>query len=248
MIKKETINNILNLIIIILIICIILLICKKYIENFNSNYTINIVDGFVYINLENRDDRKKLILEELKKINVNDEKLHKVSGIYIPKNGHKGCIQSHLLALNIGKMNKWNLTAIIEDDAELTVEPKKFEEEIHNIFNELESKKINWDVLMLVTSNKEIDNTINYNHVEKLKHATTGIFYIVKNNYINKIIELFENCNYKMNYNKWGTDDTFEPNALDQRWNELIKKDNWYCSKLQLFKNRNIRSTINTRK
>ena len=43
-------------------------------------------------------------MKELEKLNTDMSKVHKVSGVYMPKNGHKGCIQSHILALNMIKM------------------------------------------------------------------------------------------------------------------------------------------------
>ena len=58
-----------NIYIIITVICIlliILLVCKKIYDNFDNNWTDKI-DGIVYINLENREDRKKVLLQELTK-------------------------------------------------------------------------------------------------------------------------------------------------------------------------------------
>ena len=49
---------------------------------------------------------------------------------------------------------------------------------------------------------------------------------------------------------KWGAcekENGWEPYALDQKWNELIKKDNWYCPKKNLVKQRNSWSSTNTR-
>ena len=88
------------------------------------------IDAFIYINLERREDRKKELLAELEKLGIPSSKIFKVSGVYIPDNGHKGCIQSHILALNMAKLNNWRNVMIMEDDAELTVGPKEFKNEI----------------------------------------------------------------------------------------------------------------------
>jgi hypothetical protein len=40
---------------------------------------------YIYINLENREDRKKIILQEFKKMDVSEENIYKISGINIPK-------------------------------------------------------------------------------------------------------------------------------------------------------------------
>ena len=102
---------------------------RKTIEHFfnNSKKGIERIDGVIYINLENREDRKKLILDEMELMKIPEDKINKVSGIYIPKNGHKGCVQAHLLALRIAKMNNWSNTLILEDDAKLTCKPDEFQ-------------------------------------------------------------------------------------------------------------------------
>jgi hypothetical protein len=246
----------LNLTLLVFIIILIIYMCLYYdninnmiIEGFEeeNNEGLNKCDGIVYINLENREDRKKIFLEEVKKINLDENKLHKVSGVYIPKNGHKGCVQSHILALRIAKMNDWNTTCIMEDDIELVNNPEDFNEKVNRIFNELKEKSIEWDVIMLSYANESIDNNEKYETINKIKFGTTSTCYIVKKEYIEKLIMLFEHCQSMMSNDKWGEDDGHESYALDQKWNELIKQDNWYCSKSKLINQRNIKSSINSR-
>ena len=117
-----------------ILIIVLLVIGWKYwsntvVEPFESN-PIDKIDGVVYINLENREDRKKLIKEEMNKMGIPEDKIHKVSGVFIPKNGHKGCVQSHILALQMGKMNNWDTTLILEDDVELTGSPEEFKNKL----------------------------------------------------------------------------------------------------------------------
>lgn len=231
----------------ILIVGILFLISKKSLENFNDS-SLNMCSAIMYINLENREDRKKLLLEDLKKINVNDSKIHRISAVYIPKNGHKGCIQSHLIALRMAKMNEWDMVCIMEDDAEI-INLETFNDDISNIFNDL--KDINWDLINLQCSNKQSESIVNKKYINKLIHTTTAACYIIKSHYYDKIINLFEYCNQMMVPYKWGAinkQNDWEPYALDQKWNELVKKDNWYCPKENLIKQRNTRSSIMSRK
>ena len=125
---------------IILFIIIISIYQNKCNEAFNNINNINDIDAFIYINLENRLDRKELLLNELKKINIPENKIYKISGIPIPKNGHKGCVQSHILALELAKLNKWKNVAIFEDDLELNVSPDEFK----NKLNKALSKKFSY--------------------------------------------------------------------------------------------------------
>ncbi len=229
-----------NKIIVIICIALLLLILISFIDNKQNDKFSNInrnIDSYIYINLENRTDRKELLLKEFEKINVKN--IFRIAAIPIPKNGHKGCCQSHILALELAKLNNWDTVAIFEDDFELNVSPEEY--------NRLINKAINypkWDVIVLHGSNQEkkteIDNDMYY-----LKHSTQSTAYIIKKEYINKLLELFKNANLNMSRDYWGDGKTkWEPYALDQQWNKLIEKDNWIGFTTNIGKQRNIASSI----
>lgn len=208
------------------------------------------VDAVCFINLDKRTDRNKEIMEEMVKMSVPIDNIHRIAAVSIPKNGHKGCIQSHIIALRMAKMNKWDTVAILEDDAELSVQPSEFNDKLDTVFNELMLLPT-WNVLILSTANKIINEkeSITLKYLDKIEHATTSACYIVNNTYYDKLIKLFEHCNSMMSSNQWGTNNKHEPYALDQKWNELIKHDNWYAPKGEkdLIKQRNSFSTINAK-
>ena len=81
-------NVCVHLICIIIIVLIILLIVYKLIgyklEYFKITEGINKLDSIVYINLENRADRKELLMKELESINTDMSKVQKVNGVFIP--------------------------------------------------------------------------------------------------------------------------------------------------------------------
>jgi len=242
--KQNNLQQVLPILLTILII-VLLVIGWKYwsnnvVEGFESN-PIDKIDGVVYINLENREDRKKLIKEEMGKMGITEDKIHKVSGMFIPKNGHKGCVQSHILALQMAKMNNWDTTLILEDDAELNVLEGEFKSKLSGIFDFLKDKE--WDVIMIGKANTVEKE--NHNDIIKLKSGTTSTGYIIKKHYYKKLLNLFIDCNNHMTTDKWGETNKHEPYALDQKWSELQGKDNWYGFKKDLLKQRNIWSTIN---
>ena len=235
---------IIYLILILIVILAIYIILLDKFEVFKNNWN-NKIDGIVYINLEKREDRKKLILEELNKIEVDMNKVNKVSGVYIPKNGHKGCVQSHILALNMAKMNKWKQVLIFEDDMELNVSPDEFNNKIDMALDYFTTNNIKWDVLMLATGwTDKID--INKDIV-RIKSATTSSGYIISETYYDTLLTLFNDCNEHMNKDKWGGEHNWEPYALDQQWIKLQAKDNWYAFKNDIIKQRDISSTIMNR-
>ena len=155
-----------------------LIICRSWEGFFTQQHGINRLDAIIYINLENRADRKDLLMKELEKLNTDMSKVHKVSGVYMPKNGHKGCIQSHILALNMIKLNNWERVLILEDDAELDMEPEVINNLIMKSMEELDTTHPEWNVIMLATANKVIDRSYNkynkYNNKNNNKNNTTS--------------------------------------------------------------------------
>ena len=247
-----------------------LILCRSWEGFFTQQHGINRIDAIIYINLENRADRKELLMKELEKLNTDMSKVHKVSGIYMPKNGHKGCIQSHILALNMIKLNNWERVLILEDDAELDMKPEVINNLLTKTIEELDNKHPEWNVIMLATANKVLDKSKKNNELnsksnkttlpidlniytdetkthslklEKLKQATTSSAYIVKKDYVNNILDLFNHCNDNM----LSTNMTSKGNehwALDQKWAELQNKDKWFCIDKDPIKQRAIWSTI----
>lgn len=230
---------------IIVIIVILILLIRHTLECFED---INKLDAIVYINLENRSDRKELLIKELESVNINMEKVHKVNGVFIPKNGHKGCVQSHIIALKLIKMNKWNNALILEDDAEINIDPKIFNQIIEKAINILDTNDPKWNVIMLATVNKESTPTYDLHDdpkitLDRLHKATTSSAYIIKNSYVDKLLSLFEDCNENMSPDNL-SGDNHEYWALDQKWISLQEQDNWYSFSTDLIKQRNIWSTI----
>ena len=280
-IKKYIHTNIELIIFFLLVSCFVyLILCRSWEAFFTEQDGINRLDAIIYINLEARNDRKDLLMKELEKLKTDMSKVHKVSGVYMPKNGHKGCIQSHILALNMIKMNNWNRVLILEDDAELNISPEIMNNIINKSLTELDTHYPDWNVIMLATANKVLDkdynkinklkNNNNNNNtkplpidlglvfeeekkeekkeviplnIEKLKSATTSSAYIVKKDYVNHILDLFNHCNNNMSPKNM-TSEGYEHWALDQRWAEIQGKDNWFCINKDPIKQRSIWSTI----
>ncbi len=231
-----------------LLVIIVLLILHFYFtfqtlaENFFNSY--DDIDAFIYINLENREDRKALLLDEFKKLDIPEDKIRKVSGVRIPKNGHKGCIQSHILALEMAKLNNWKTVAIFEDDAELNVEPQVFKDMVKKA---MEQDK--WDMIILHGANqsaKENGDIEGAPELHYLKHSTQSTGYIIKHDYYDKLLNLFIHCNDMMSKDNWEIPGSWEGHALDQQWNKLVERDNWIGFKKNLMRQRDISSSINS--
>lgn len=183
------------------------------------------IDMIMYINLNRRDDRRKLIEEEL---NNYELKYERFEAIDAPNFGCYGCLLSHLNVLKIAREKGYKNVLILEDDFTFLVSKEELEDNLNQFFNG--DIGLNYNVCMLSYSlheYKDIDNMV----VSKILFAQTASGYIVNSNYYDKLIELFE----------WAV-----PLLLDTRkhwlyandivWRDLQKIDNWYYFKTRIGK------------
>lgn len=90
------------------------------------------IDGPYYINLDHRDDRKILIEEEFKKLNI--ESFTRVPAIYTPNEGALGCLGSHIKALEAASLT-CDAIWICEDDIEFKVDMSRLNSYIIEFMN-----------------------------------------------------------------------------------------------------------------
>ena len=223
-----------------------------------KEYALPGIDGILYINLDNRPDRKTELEAELKKIDVNFNKVQRISGVLTPGNGHYGCGQSHILALTLAKLKDWDNVLILEDDARIIDNPDEFKKKLETLTKPFINSDTNtdkntntnnnnkWDILLLAALNEKKDDTKLGADIKKIKDATTTGAYIINKNYIDKLIHCFSNANNMMMSN--GLSDNkgdWEDWAIDQQWKKLQNVGNWYCLNNMLFKQADSWSSIN---
>jgi len=173
-------------------------------------FNINVI----FINLERRTDRKISVINEFKKINVEDPICFKAIEL---QNGALGCSMSHLKCLEIAKKNNYDYVLICEDDIEF-LDPPLFLKQL-KIF--LDSS-INWDVVLIAGNNMVPYLPINDNCIKVMNcQTTTG--YIVKKHYYDKLID-----NFKTGIQKLIKEPTNNLYKIDKYWFSLQREDNWY--------------------
>jgi glycosyl transferase family 25 len=253
--------NKLNTYLLYSIVIIILLTCMHIIFSTSSsskesftNYNNIALPQILYINLANRTDRKKQILEELEKLKLDNTntntktKIHRIDAVYMPKNGHKGCVQSHIKALKyIKSTSSVPYALILEDDFELAVSPDEFKAQITKIITTLEKRQQAWDVIMLATAYATKEPLEGSDDIVRIRKSTTSSAYIIKREYIDILLACFMDCDSHMSADKVkDPKNGFEDYALDQQWAKLQKRDNWFGFKEDLSKQRAIWSSIQT--
>jgi hypothetical protein len=237
-----------------IIIFILAIIYIIYASNNNVNHqelfdpTSNIstinnlnIDGYIYINLENREDRKKIILNEFSKISIPENKIYKISGVFVPKNGHKGNVQSFILALELAKLNKWKTVMICEDDMEILVEPEEFNNKVKYLLNNLKEKNVKWDCIMLGQAyGKKVET--NMKDIVKITGATTKTCIIVPEHFYDQLLNNFRASNDLMLPDR-KSEENYEKYASDQRWQVLQDVYTFLAFDQDLVKQRNIWSS-----
>ena len=165
------------------------------------------INKVIYINLDERNERRESIEVLLNKI-FDKDKIIRCNAIK-DNNGAIGCTKSHIKCLKLAIENEWDNVLIMEDDIMLTKNISEY------IFENL--VKNNFDVIVL--GGTEVSyNPFNY---KLLECQTTGS-YLVKKLYFKKLKDNFEeglekllNTNIKREF------------AIDQYWTKLQRVDNW---------------------
>lgn len=174
------------------------------------------IDKIIYINLDNRIDRKQEIEILFKKYEIPKEKIIRLSAIKHDK-GNIGCYKSHINALEFAINNKFDNVLILEDDFEFNYT----KEELDIIFNYFFNLFLNkWQLFQLAWGNsKRIVKVKDTNFYKCIKGGCTAgylvnnIFYSkLLNNYKNGIIKLEETNGITFGRNK------ISPYNIDMFW------------------------------
>lgn len=169
----------------------------------------------IYINLDKRLDRNDNVINELKKINVNDATRFKAIEL---ENGALGCSMSHLKCLEIAKKENYEMVFICEDDIQF-LHPDMFLTQL-NAF--LDSNFLSWDTV-LVAGNNMIPYLPISEFCIKVSNCQTTTGYIVKREYYDKLIQ-----NYKEGIQKFLREPSNNDLKIDKYWFKLQRLDNWY--------------------
>ncbi len=191
---------------------------------------INYFDAICYINLDHRVDRKILILDQLKKLGANREKIVRISGCPNFLNGYKGGVLSHIKTLDYAIDNNLNNVLILEDDCFFT-KSKIITDKLISYFYE---KKIKWDVFFL-GGKFFIKRKTNHPHIIRILKSSDAHAYVVNKDYMKILKKCFLSCYNLVKEEAFYTQSwKTKISIFDIYWNKLQKKDNWYALDTQL--------------
>lgn len=201
------------LIFFVLILLFIIFIRLSYMKNNNNNNNkANDIKKYTYyINLENRKDRKRDTLKELKSFGINNPTRFNAIKEDI---GMIGCGKSHLEVLKIARKNNLPYVLIFEDDVKF-LNPDVTNKTLNNILK----SEIDWDVILLGGNNYEPYTKVNEDCI-KVNNCQCCTAYLVKQSYYDTLISNWEKGLSKLietkNESKY---------SLDQYWKILQKQD-----------------------
>jgi len=211
-------------------------------EPFSNNDSS--IDVIYYINLEHRTDRKDEFLEEMKKANIDIDRIERIPAVYKPNQGDLGCTMSHILTLTKFIDSPYSNCIVFEDDFGF-VDHEQALIKINHFLN----SGIDYDVCLLsgnIAYEDSLEPLKSHPNVSKMKNVQTASGYLVSKKYAPTLLE-----NYKEGYtllkNSYddGTANKYsQPYAVDQYWKKLQETDKWYIFYPTIGKQRNSFSDI----
>lgn len=186
-------------------------------------------DGIVYINLARRLDRKQALLEMLASLEVDMRKVHRIEAVDDPLNGRRGCLVSHLKALDKVREEKWERGLILEDDVIYHCAPQKIEEETKRFFEKFQGV---WDVYVLGGAYFEVYHTFE-KEVYRIKNSDRAHAYVVHPHYFPSFRECLQKGADQVKDHLFYQQS--ERYAVDALWKVLQQNDRWFGPKDRLF-------------
>jgi GR25 family glycosyltransferase involved in LPS biosynthesis len=182
------------------------------------------IDCVYYINLEHRVDRKELFLDEMKRFDISESKLHRIEATYTKGFGALGCAHSHIRALEHFILSPYKTCIIFEDDFQFTIEKDYF----HQMLSEIFTKEINFDVILLAGNILE-EKMSEYPFLKRVTEAQTTSGYLITKSFAKILLKNFQEAAILLHEYYSVHETRVETFCIDRHWKHLQKKYKWYC-------------------
>ena len=160
----------------------------------SDNILNDYFDNIFFINLKHREDRKKQILNELKNMDIVEDKIIRIDAIREKYNGHIGCAKSHVKTLKYAKEHNLEHIVIFEDDFIFNLSKDKINDMLKTFLTEYEN---NWDAVHMAVSYKDTEDT-KLENVKRLKLGVTASAYMVNKPFYEELIKDIDDAIIKM--------------------------------------------------
>jgi GR25 family glycosyltransferase involved in LPS biosynthesis len=169
----------------------------------------------LYINLESRPDRREHVERELKKMNIEAERMNAIK----MAEGAIGCTLSHIRCLELAKERQYPHVFVIEDDITF-LQPELLSENLKKFEENAELQC--WDVLIIGGNNCPPYTKVTDYCIRAFNNQTTT-GYIVKSHYYDTLIANFKESAQMLMRNPHNKREY----ALDMYWKRLQQTGVW---------------------
>ena len=177
------------------------------------------LDAILFLNLDHRTDRRLNIEKTIELIRPITKEVHRIDAIQ-HKNGAKGCTLSHLKALSFIEMHpEWTNVLILEDDAELDMEPIEFKQSLQQILCRP------YDVIICGSEiwDPELNKCVEV--CCPVTHSQCSTAYIIHQQYVPILKQLWEFCANQLGDTLCRSE--YKIYAIDQAWKQLMPLHTW---------------------
>jgi GR25 family glycosyltransferase involved in LPS biosynthesis len=190
--------------------------------------SFDIFDAIIYINLYHRKDRNAALLKELEKLEINPKKIFRIEGVFDIFNGHRGCAQSHIQALDFAQENRFNQVLILEDDAVFPYDKQETEKALESAFSSL---PLHWNMLLL-GGNVMLARETPSPFLKQVLYAQSAHAYVIHKEYISHLKTCFKKSLELMLLDSDYLESQKNKHSIDHQWKSLQTKDLWFVGKI----------------
>lgn len=179
----------------------------------NLNYDYSNIK-YYYINLKNRSDRNRHILNQFDKFNIkNYIRIDAIKNNF----GHVGCSESHIIALKQFIDSSEDICIILEDDYKFIINPEKYAE----LLDKLDKSRLYWNIVLL--AGNVLRSEPHNDFLNKCLNAQTTAGYMLNKMFAKMLLRNYEEGFGLLKKTK------SRKYCLDQYWKKLQKpENNWF--------------------
>ncbi len=176
------------------------------------------MDKIIYINMDNRADRRSAILQEFQRVGFSEDHIIRFPASSYNGCPNSGCLLSHANVLEMAYDMGFENVLVLEDDFVFIDDVEK----IHNDIDAFFEMNLSWDVLMFTTCSPvilEYTNTL----VSKISSSSNGAGYLVNRSMMLELSTLFKS-NVENLYST-GQHWVYQNDIL---WKTIMPMSQWY--------------------
>jgi glycosyl transferase family 25 len=170
----------------------------------------------VYINIDERKDRRIRFEKHMNKYDLDYERYSAIKDSF----GPIGCAKSHLNVLKNARSNNYENVVIMEDDFAFNLPPKEVDEKLKLIFDDA----LVFDVFHLSFRWRLCEESEEYTYLKKLQFCHYCSCYIINKQFYNELIHWWENTLILLESTK-----KTSLYSCDISYTPLLRKKKWYC-------------------